>query len=60
MSYNPTPIQRKMQHRAGCAIVVVGAAIAIAGAMVTPFNDIAILGGAILAAVGNLMRVFAE
>lgn len=58
MSYNPTPSQRKMQLHTGTALVIVGTLIFIAG-LIDP-NAVATLVGGVLAAGGQLMRVFAS
>ena len=60
MSYNPTPIQNKMQYRIGVALIVVGAALLITGYLSHPFDLNMVTIGGITAAAGNLLRVFAE
>lgn len=60
MSYNPTPIQSKMQYRIGIALIVVGCALLITAWVSTPFDLTLSTVGGITAALGNLLRVFAE
>lgn len=58
MAYNPTPCQRKHQLYAGTALVAVGAFVFILG-MIEPNGNAIVIGG-IIAAVGQLMRVFSD
>ena len=60
MPYNPTPIQSKMQYRTGVALIVVGAALLITGYLSHPFDLTITTVGGVVAAAGNLLRVFAE
>ena len=60
MAYNPVPIQKKYQWRAGGALFVIGVLVFIAGVILSPLNPILMVIGATLAVGGHLMQLFAE
>lgn len=60
MPYDPTPIQNKRLHQTGCALIVVGAGLVIAGYLSDPLDLMLCVEGGIAAALGQLLRVTAE